>query len=186
VYKSLAFLFPHGDIETGLRQLQTAAINSVVLRAESAYLLIWIYLSYENRMPESLYYCKTLHDKYPQNGVYFELYLRNLLLMKKYDQAEKLIATDPIDENNNFFKGQLTILKGILQEKKYHNNKLAQENYTTGINEISIYSKYGNEFAAYGYFGLSRISDENGEKSHKTYRKEALKLADIKKINFDK
>ncbi|MGA1977455.1 MAG: hypothetical protein ABSG89_06310 [Bacteroidales bacterium] len=34
-YKPLAFLFPDGDMEIGLKQLQTAAINSVVLRAES-------------------------------------------------------------------------------------------------------------------------------------------------------
>jgi len=187
VYKSLAFLFPRGNMESGLKQLQIAAINSVVLGAESSYLLTWIYLGFENKLPESLVYSRTLHEKYPGNALYLETLIRNLLLMKRYEEAEKLISSSPEEEGNKFFQAQLTILKGILQEKKYHNYKLAQQYYNNGINEISLFNDYGNEYAAYAYFGLSRLSDDNGEKhTRKTYRKEALKLADFKKINFDK
>ncbi len=187
VYKSLAFLFPHGDINEGLKQLQTAARNSVVLRAESSFLLIWIYLGFENRMSESLYYCRTLHEKYPQNPLYLEYYIRNLLLMKQYDMAEKLMTESLKISGNNYFDAQMAILNGILQEKKYKNFKLAEELYKSGIKEISLYGKYGNEYRSYAYFGLSRLSDDNIEKqTRKTYRKEALKLAEFKKINFDK
>jgi hypothetical protein len=187
VYKPLALLFPHGDIETGLRELQTAAINSVVLRAESCSLLALIYLNFENKLSESSSYCKTLNDKYPGNVLFLITYIRNILLMKKYDEAEKLISASPEEEGNKYFQAQFIILKGILQEKKYHDNKLAQQYYNKGINDISIFGKYGNEYAAYAYFGLSRISESNGEKqTRKIYRKEAMKLADFKKINFDK
>jgi hypothetical protein len=187
VYKSLAFLFPHGNMEAGLKQLKTAAINSVLLSAESAYLLIWIYMGYENKLAESLYYCKTLHEKYPENPLYLESYIRNLLLMKYYDEADKLISFFPEEAGNKFFQAQFLILKGILQEKRYKNKKQAEQYYNKGISAISVFGKYGNEFAAYAYFGLSRVTDDNGEKhTHKTYRKEALKLADFKKIDFDK
>jgi hypothetical protein len=187
VYKSLAFLFPHGNLEAGLKQLQKAAINSVVLNAESAYLLIWIYMGYENKLPESLYYCKTLHEKYPDNDLYLGIYIRNLLLMKHYDEADKLLSSDQEESGNKFFQAQLTIIKGIIQEKKYHNKKLAEQYYNIGISLISVYGKYGNEYAAYAYFGLSRVSDDSGEKhTRKIYRKEALKLAEFKKIDFDK
>jgi hypothetical protein len=187
VYKSLAFLFPHGNMEMGLKELQKAASQSVVLRAESCYLLTWIYLNFENKLAESLLYCRTLYENYPQNALYLETLVRNLLLMKKYDEAEKLISAWPEDKGNKFFQAQLIILKGILQEKKYHDNKLAQQYYNKGINDISLFGSYGHEFAAYAYFGLSRISEANGEKqTHKIYRKEALKLADFKKIDFDK
>ena len=187
VYKSLALLFPHGDMETGLKELQTAAVNSVVLRAESCFLLTSIYLDYENELSQSLYFCKTLHEMYPGNEQYLSTYIRTLLLMKKYDEAEKLISASPEEEGNKYFQAQLIILKGILQEKGYHNNKLAEQYYNTGISDISLFAKYGNEFAAYAYFGLSRINEDKGEKhTHKIYRKEALKLADFKKINFDK
>jgi hypothetical protein len=187
VYKSLAFLFPHGSMETGLKQLQSASINSVVLKAESFYLLIWIYMGFENNLPESLMYCKTLYEKYPDNTLYLETYIRNLLLMKKYDEAEKLISSASGKAMNRYFEAQLIILKGILQEKKYHNTKLAGEYYNKGINDISLYGRYQNEYAAYAYFGLSRITEGSDEKqTHKIYRKEALKLAEFKKINFDK
>jgi hypothetical protein len=187
VYKSLALLFPHGNIETGLKELHSAAINSIVLRAESGSLLTLIYLDYENKLPESLFYSKILHEMYPENVLFLSTYIRNLLLMKKYDEAEKLLSASPEDDGNKFYQAQLIILKGILQEKRYHDNKLAQLYYNNGISDISLFGKYGNEYAAYAYFGLSRISDDDGEKhTHKIYRKEALKLADFKKINFDK
>jgi hypothetical protein len=37
VYKSLALLFPRGDMEKGLKELNTSASGSVVLKAESAF-----------------------------------------------------------------------------------------------------------------------------------------------------
>jgi hypothetical protein len=107
--------------------------------------------------------------------------------MKDYDEADKLLQNTQDVNWNKYFKAQLIILKGILQEKKYRNYQLAQQYYNTGINEISLFGKYGNEYAAYAYFGLSRVSDDNGEKhTRKIYSKEAMKLADFKKINFDK
>ena len=187
VYKSLAFLFPRGNKETGLKDLQTAALSSFVLRAESYTLLTWIYLSFENNLPGSLDYSRTLYEMYPDNELFLSTYIRNLLLMKKYDEAEKLISALPEEAGNIYSRAQFIILKGILQEKKYHDNKLAQQYYNKGIRDISLFGKYGNEYAAYAYFGLSRISEASGEiHSHKTYRKEAMKLADFKKINFDK
>jgi hypothetical protein len=187
VYKSLALLFPRGDMEAGLKELQSAATGSVVLKAEACFLLSGIYLGYENKLPESLYYCRLLHEMYPENVLYLSSYIKTLLLIKQYDEAEKLMTVSPGQEENKFFQAQLIILKGILQEKRYHNFKLAIEYYDKGISDISLFGKYGNEYAAYAYFGLSRVGDDNNEKhTRKIYRKEALKLADFKKINFDK
>ena len=107
--------------------------------------------------------------------------------MKKYDEAEKLIFGSSERDWNKYFQAQLMILNGILQEKKYHKNILAQQYYNQGISDISLFGKYGNEFAAYAYFGLSRISESNDEKhDNNIYRKQAMKLATFKKINFDK
>ena len=75
----------------GLKELHTAALNSVVLKGESYFLLTWIYLNYERNYPTALYYCKSLHELYPDNVLYLAIYLKNLLLMKQYDEAEKLI-----------------------------------------------------------------------------------------------
>ena len=187
VYKSLAFLFPHGDMVHGIKEIQIASKRSVVMQAESYSMLSWIYLNFENKYSESLTYSKSLYEKYRGNTLYLAEYIKNLLLMKRYDQAEEQFANESEPIVNKYYQAQLTILRGILQEKKYHNNTLAQEYYNKGISDISLYGKYGNEYAAFAYFGLSRISDDNGEKhTRKIYRKEAMKLADFKKINFDK
>jgi hypothetical protein len=187
VYKSLAFLFPHGNTDLGLNQLKSASINSVVLKAEASYLLTWIYLGFENNLQQSIFHSKTLSEKYPENILYLETHIRNLLLMKNYTEAEKLISTFSGKEMNKYYQAQLIILKGILQEKKYRDINLAQQYYNKGISDISPYGRYQNEYAAYAYFGLSRINEDTDEKqTHKTYRKEAMKLAEFKKINFDK
>jgi hypothetical protein len=187
VYKSLAFLFPAGDKEAGLKQLETAALSGVVLRAEASIVLVGALLGYENNLTQSSYYCRYLHENYPGNGLYLEQYIRNLMLMTKYDEAEKLVSDSSLENGSNYIRAQLIIIKGILQEKKYHDYKLAQQYYDKGINELSAFGKYGNEYTAYAYFGLSRITKEDDQKRlRKIYRKEALKLSEFKKIDFDK
>jgi hypothetical protein len=186
-YKPVSFFFHHGDINTGLTELHYAAINSVVLKAESYFILTWIYLNFENKYPQALYFSKTLHEMYPENALYLSLYIKNLLLMKYYDDAEKLIVHSQKGIENKYFQAQLIIFQGIIQEKKYHDIHLAQEYYTSGISKLTPYGDYGDEYKAYAYFGLSRISYARSEKNDgKKYRQKAKKLGDFKKINFDK
>ena len=185
-YRPLYMLFPPGDMETGLKELHNAAKEAVVLKAEAYLLLSFIYLNFENKYHEAVFYCRTLHELYPENELFFTLYLKNLLLLKQYDEAEKLIVSSAKEIENKFFQAQLIIFKGIIQEKKYHNYIQAKQYYDAGINKISLFGVYGKEYTAYAYFGLSRISESNSDKdTSKTYRQKAMKLGDFKKINFD-
>jgi hypothetical protein len=186
IYKPLAMLFPKGDRIKGLKELQAVANNSIVLKAEAFSFLSGIFLSYENNFQQATYYSKSLHELNPYNLEYMGAYIKNLLLIKQYDEAEKDIISHNTNLGNSYFQAQISIFKGILQEKKYHNIKQAQLFYIKGIKEISLFGSYGNEYAAYAYFGLSRISDINGDKYYKKmYRKLALKLAVFKNIDFD-
>jgi hypothetical protein len=170
----------------GIKQLQIASRNAVFLKAEAYFSLAWINLYYENRYNESLNYCKALHELYPGNFEFNAMYIKNMLLLKKYDEAE-LLLTGSETNGSEFYKAQAFIFKGIINEKKYLDNKTAQEYYTKGINEIAFFGDYGNEYAAYAYFGLSRISEANGEKqTGRIYRRMAEKLTDFKKADFDK
>lgn len=166
VFKSVAFLFPGGNMEIGIRQLQTASQNSVLLRAESFYSLTWIYLNYEHNYPKALYYSKSLHELFPYNLHYLALYIKNLLFIQQYDEAEKLILSANFESGNKYFQAQIAIFKGILQEKKYMNNKLSQEYYEKGIQDISRFGEYGNDYADYAYSGLSRLSAADDEKAY--------------------
>lgn len=187
VYKPLALLFPSGDMKNGLKQLNNSAVNAVVLRAESYFLLTLIYMNFENKFQQALHYSRPLHDMYPDNVLYFAQYIKNLLLLKQYDEAEKLIIVSLNETENKYFKAQLNIFKGILQEKKYHDLTLAQQYYNSGINQISPFGEYGKEYAAYAYFGLSRISySKSDNDAGKKYREKAKKLGNHKNLTFDK
>ena len=186
VYKPLVSLFPPGDMKSGLKQLNTSAVDAVVLRGESYFLLTMIYLNFEYKYQLALHYSRPLHEMYPDNVLYFAQYIKNLLLLKKYDEAEKLVIASLKGTGNKYYQAQLNIFKGILQEKKYHDNALAQQYYSSGISRIAPYGEYGNEYAAYAYFGLSRISyTKSDNTSGKKYREKAMKLGSYKKMTFD-
>jgi tetratricopeptide (TPR) repeat protein len=186
IYKPLAVLFPKGDRVKGLKQLLTVANNSIVLKAESFSFLSGIFLSFENNFQQATHYSKSLHDLYPDNLEYLGAYIKNLLLIKQYDEAEKEMRWVNTNLSNSYFQAQISIFKGILQEKKYHDIKKAQQFYIEGAREMSLFGSYGNEYAAYAYFGLSHISDISGDKYYKKmYRKLASKLAVFPTVDFD-
>jgi hypothetical protein len=186
IYKPLAMLFKKGNRIEGLSELQSAADNSIFLKAESLSFLSEIYLTFEINFQQAAYFSKKLSGLYPDNLEYLGNYIKNLLLIKQYDEAEKLITLSSLNKNSAFFLAEISILNGILKEKKYHDYKQAREFYINGIRNISPFGHYGNEFAAYAYFGLSRISEADGDQNYKkVYLKMALKLADFKNITFN-
>ena len=185
-YKALAFLFPKGDKQRGMTELHIAARNSILFKAESSSFLSDICLSFENNSEQAFEHSKYLHELYPGNIQYLSQFITNLLMLKQYNEAEDHIKYLSTLSCNSYFKAKLAILNGILQEKKYHNNKMAEQYYLSGIEGLSPYGYFGNDFAAFGYFGLSRISLNNGNTdSGKSYRKKALELADFKKVDFN-
>ena len=186
IYKTLAFLFPGGSKVKGLIDLKKVAANSIILKAEAYSFLTEIFLSFEKNYQQAAFYSKNLHVIYPDNPAYLGSYIKNMLLTKQYDAAEKEMTSSVSNNKNSFLQAQVTIFKGILQEKKYHDIRQAEQFYLNGIKEISEFRNYGDEYAAYAYFGLSRISEVNGNtENSKIYRKLALKLAIFKDINFD-
>lgn len=185
-YKPITFLFRKGNRTKGLEELQKAAKGSILLKAESFSDLSYLYINYENNYQMATYFSNYLHDLYPFNPEYLAEYIKNLLLIKKYDEAEKLIISSGPHERNPYYQSQLSIFTGIIQEKRYRDNKLAQQYYNKGIRDIALFGAYGNEFSAYAYFGLSRISEKSGDKENrKIFHKQAMRLADSKKITFD-
>lgn len=186
VYKPLAILFPRGNREKGLKELQIASKKAIVLKAEAYTFLSGIYISFEKNYHQASQFSKALNRLYPNNYSYTAVYIKNLLLAKRYDEAESMIRLNHTLSNNAFYQSQLLILRGILQEKKYKNHKQAQALYAKGLKDIKPFGEFGEEYAAYAYFGLSRISDANGDKHNKkNYRKLAMDMADFKEVNFD-
>jgi hypothetical protein len=186
VYRVVAFLFPRGDKAKGLIEMRKAARTSIMLKAESASFLAHVYIHFEANFQLAYAYSMYLSEMYPDNIQYLATNIKNLLLLKKYDDAETVLASSASKEKNLFYAAQVEIFKGIIQEKKYKNLKLAKLYYNNGLNEISSFGYFGNEYSAYAYFGLSRLAELEGDKvSRKIYRKKALDLTSYKKVNFD-
>lgn len=186
VYKSLAALFPPGDMKTGLNELNLAAKNAIILSAESYSILAWISTYYENNFYAALNYTAFLEDRYPSNIYFRSLHIKNLLLAKKYDEVEGYLELSPVEPENLYYNAEVHVFKGILQEKKYKNFETAIKLYEEGLDELAYFKDFGKEFSAYALFGLSRISEASGNKADaKKFHRKALDLADFKDINFD-
>ncbi len=186
VYKVVAFLFPRGDRVKGLVEMRKAARTAIMLKAEAAAFMSHIYIHFEANFQLAYAYSRYLHEMYPENPQYLASNIKNLLLLKKYDEAEDLIRASEATKINPYFSAQTNIFNAIIQEKKYRNPALAKELYKKGLNDISVFGYFGNEYSAYAYFGLSRLAELEGDKSgRKALRKRALDLTSYKKVNFD-
>lgn len=184
-YRPLAMLFPKGNKLRGITELQTAAKESALLKAESLSLLSYIFVSFEDNYQQALYYSKQVHELYPSNPEYLADYIKNLLLAHKYDEAENIIHSAEHGANK-YLNALLSVFNGIIQEKKYHNYPSSENYYNLGIKNTGYFGEFANEYAAYAYFGLSRLCDIKGDKiNKKIYRKKAGDLAENKKNDFD-
>jgi hypothetical protein len=187
IYKPLTALFPKGDKKKGLKELKAAASKSIVLKAESATFLSYIYLSYENNPSEAVLFNQALHKKYPRNEQYLGELIRNLLLIKNYDEAEMNINNDLSDGGGRYLKAQLSIFNGLIQEKKYHDYKSARQYYEKGINDLLPYGNYADEISSAGWLGLSRIAGIQGDRhASNNFRKKGMDLTSFKIDPFEK
>jgi tetratricopeptide (TPR) repeat protein len=184
MYKPVFLFFPQGNKKTGLKQLKLASDSAVFLKAESLVFLSGIYQSFERDPKKAVFYSRKLTSLYPDNIFFRTRFICDLLLAKRYNEAEKYMLTLQ-ESDNQYLQAQICVFKGILSEKKYRNNLSAEEHYREGIQKAQDYRNFGNIYAAYGYFGLSRIYYEVDKKKVKQYRKQAKDLAAFEYINFD-
>jgi len=186
VYKPIAFFFPDGDVDFGLKQLEYTSKHGIFLDAEALSFLVFITLNFEADYKKSNRFTRTLHHKYPDNPLYLSYRIKNLLLLKRYYRAEQLI--DELEKNpfaNDFFQMMIQIYRGILQEKKYNNHPVAEQHYLEAVRLSENYVPFANGRLSYAYFGLSRIHQKaNPEKSNK-YLSIAKDLSLYKHLTFD-
>ncbi len=185
-YKPVFAIFPSGDKEKGLYELRIAFKKSIFLKAEASTFLSSIYKFYEKDFVNASYFSTLIYNEYPENILYRINHIEDLLLTKKYEEAEKLIELPGSEDANKYFRAQLSIFRGILDEKKYDNITRAEKEYTEGIENLSGYGAYGNQPAAYAWFGLSRISGYNNDRhGERINLRKANDLTDFEDVNFD-
>jgi hypothetical protein len=183
-YRLLFSVFPKGDRVKGMRELRIAFRESIFLKAEASTFLSSNYKYFENDFERALYFSRSIYNEYPLNIIYRINCIEDLLLTGKYNEAEKLLNYS--NSNKRYYQAQLTILRGILSEKKYNDLNKAEQLYSAGIESISEYNNYGEQYTAYAWFGLSRISGlKNDRHNQRTYRRKANDLTSFGDVNFD-
>jgi len=186
VYKPVAALFPPGDMAKGLKELNICGNTSIILRAEARSILSWIYTFYEKDCSVASGYTASLCSSFPSNLYFKSLHIKNLFLLKKYDEVETLLDLSETESQNRYYRAQVKVFSGIIQEKKYRNNTSARELYQAGLNELAEFTEFGQEYSAYACFGLSRIFEASGNRAEgRKYHRKAMDMADFKEINFD-
>ncbi len=186
VYKPLVAVFPRGDKDRGMYELRLAFRESIFLKAEASTFLSSNYKYFENDFKNASYFSKLIYNEYPSNIVYKLNCIEDFLLTGKYNEAEKLIESIVPGKLNKYYQAQLMILEGILKEKKYKNTINAEKQYLAGVENISEYSNYGNQYAAYAYYGLSRISGRNNDgQNERIYRRKAVDLTISENVSLD-
>jgi hypothetical protein len=186
IYKVVAFIFPPGNMKLGIEELEKCSEESMVMQAESLFILAWIRMHFENDWLKSFPLCEKLISRYPDNTLYRSMYIKNLLLLKKYQEAEDYITNASCTTIDPFYDALLHVFNGLIQEKKYNNYSQAKQQFLTAIAALSAYEPYGNGFAAFAYFGLSRIAArENDKQSRRYYHRKGMDLTDFKSLTFD-
>ncbi len=181
-YKPFALLFPRGNKEKGLLQLEKAAHSSIFLKAEATTFLNLIYSGNEKNYPMALRYSKILLEKYPRNNEYLALHVRNLLLLKRYGEAETWLSKARQPESR-WFNFEKCVFFAIIREKKDKNLEKAESLYRMALKEGEFFGAYASEYLSFCYFGLERIAKARGE-SGREYRKKGVNLASHKHMDF--
>src|SRR5690606_14425466 len=86
--RPVLMLFPKGDKQLGLRQLEEVSDNAFYARVEAQYFLFRLYASEEKKPYEALRITSYLHDKYPNNPYFHRFYARQLYSVGRTGEAK--------------------------------------------------------------------------------------------------
>lgn len=182
IYKSLVWIFPSGDKELGIEQLELATRKAIFTKAEASSWLTHIQLRYMDKPEEAIRHAKTLLEQYPNNLHFKKNYTETLIAVQNYKEAQPFI-NDLMDSPGDFYQMVAKVFKGICTEKKQKDYTKAKKIYETALEESEKLGKVTNNYKSYAYAGLARIADKQGdtEKAREHYKK-ALELAEYKII----
>jgi hypothetical protein len=171
--KPILWLFPKGNKQTGIEQLEKVGYNAFYTRTEARYFLLQIY-SYENQYAKSYDLAKYSWETYPDNPYFERYYLRSAFVRGYTAEAEK-VANSILAKIEKEMPGYESVsgrnaayVLGYYYSNYYRNIPKAKEYYEKTIN----YSIQAKAFTS-GYYlsalmGLGKIAES--EKDYEAAR----------------
>lgn len=88
--RPIMVLFPKGDKDLGLKQLEEVAEHAFYARVEAQYFLFRLYASEEKQPFKALSITSYLHDKYPNNPYFHRFFARQLYAVGRSEEAKEV------------------------------------------------------------------------------------------------
>lgn len=181
--KPVMALFPKGDKELGLQQLEQVANNAFYTRVEAQYFLFRLYASEEKEPFKALQISEYLHTKFPNNPYFHRSYARHLYTvgrwMEAVEESEQIL--ERIDSNTFGYEsnsGRYAAFYLAQFNERMGNREEAKRFYlrTLSFGEESESQESG--YYLYSLVQLGKIASEDGEKAlSKDYFKKVKKYA---------
>jgi hypothetical protein len=188
--KPVLALFPKGNKEAGIKQLERNANNAFYTRTEARYFLLQIY-SMENQYEKAYEMAKYMHGQYPDNPFFERYYARSAFVRGQLTEAETV--SKRILEKINQAKAGYEPVSGrtaayilaYTNQNFYRNLPVAKEYYQKAID----FARQSNATNAAYYWAsllnLGKIADS--EKNYdlaRDYYKQVTDAADRKSAQY--
>lgn len=185
IVKPLMLFFEDGDKEKGLNDLNISLLKGVYTRQESAILLAYVYVKYENKPEKSLEYSEKFYYNYPKNPFALSRYIEGLLFTGNYHKAKELLPRLQ-NSTSEFYLIASELYNAILHEKLLAKNELAKQHYLRTL-QLCVNSGYKtDDLQSFSYLGLGRIAEaESNRKKAILYYRKALDMAEYELVKLE-
>lgn len=164
--KPVLWLFPKGNKQLGMEQLEKVGNNGFYTRTEARYFLLQIY-GYENQYAKSYDLAKYMHQTYPDNPYFERYYLRSAFVRGYTTEADAIAVRllEKISRGNTGYEAvtgrNAAYVLGYYNQHYYNNLPKAKEYYEKTVD----FSTQAKAFTA-GYYlsalvGLAKIAEAN-------------------------
>lgn len=176
-------LFPPGDKDLGLTQLEEVASNAFYTRIEAMYFLFRLYASQEKRPYDALRLTEYLHGQFPDNPYFHRSYARHLYTVGRWSESvaqsfEILERIDAKQEGYESNSGRYAAFYIAQYYDKIKENQKAKEYY---LKTMSYGEESESQESGYYLFSLVQLgkmeAEAGNKKQAKAYFKKVKKYA---------
>jgi hypothetical protein len=183
ILKPVVALFPKGDKDLGLKQLEDVAQNAFYARIEAQYFLFRLYASDEKQPYKALAITDYLHSKFPNNPYFHRSYARHLYtvgrIAESKEQSEEILRR--IDENWTGYESNSGRYAAFYIAQFYDRINEKQEAKKYYLKTLSYGVESESQESGYYLYSLIALgkmaNEENNKAQAKQYFKEVKKYA---------
>ncbi len=181
--KPVMLLFPKGDQELGLQQLEEVAENAFYARVEAQYFLFRLYASEERQPFKALNITSYLHGKYPNNPYFHRFFARQLYAVGRGPDAYEvsLEILERIEEGWTGYEansGRYAAFFAAQHYEKTGQTELAKQHYRKTISFGEETENQESGYYLYSLIQLGKIATtENDKQKAREYFDKVKKIA---------